>query len=148
MQRSQNIHIYREREIERFRKSFSEWPLCDLTRFLIQFMVLLSGNTFLGWGQFLRCFGEALLDFAYYVKSLGSSTCALTGFFWLLSHVIYLKLTKVRMFSFPNWVISSKSSFSFSQAWDLNFLKTKFCQSSQIYLSPEKTDHFSSLELF
>ena len=23
------------------------------------------------------------------------STCALTGFFWLLSHVIYLKLTKV-----------------------------------------------------
>ena len=27
-------------------------------------------------------------------KSLGSSTCALTGFFWLLSHVIYLKLTR------------------------------------------------------
>ena len=24
-----------------------------------------------------------------------SSTCALTGFFWLLSHMIYLKLTKV-----------------------------------------------------
>ena len=24
-----------------------------------------------------------------------SSTCALTGFFWLLSHVIYLKLTRV-----------------------------------------------------
>ena len=24
-----------------------------------------------------------------------SSTCALTGFFWLLSHVIYLKLTKL-----------------------------------------------------
>ena len=26
-------------------------------------------------------------------KELRSSTCALTGFFWLLSHVIYLKLT-------------------------------------------------------
>ena len=25
---------------------------------------------------------------------LGSSTCALRGFFWLLSHVIYLKLTR------------------------------------------------------
>ena len=28
-------------------------------------------------------------------KGLRSSTCALPGFFWLLSHVIYLKLTKV-----------------------------------------------------
>ena len=45
-----------------------------------------------------------------------------------------------RVFSFPNWVMSSKSSFSVSQAWGLNFLKTKFCQSSQIYLSPEKTE--------
>ena len=27
--------------------------------------------------------------------SLWSSTCPLTGFFWLLNHVIYLKLTKV-----------------------------------------------------
>ena len=29
------------------------------------------------------------------VNCLGSSTCPLTGFFWLLSHVIYLKLTRV-----------------------------------------------------
>mgnify|MGYP001183287323 CR=1 FL=1 len=29
-----------------------------------------------------------------YLGSLSSSTCALTGFFWLLSHVIYLKLTR------------------------------------------------------
>ena len=28
-------------------------------------------------------------------NQFGSSTCALTCFFWLLSHVIYLKLTKV-----------------------------------------------------
>ena len=56
-----------------------------------------------------------------------------------------------RVFSFPNWVMSSKSSFSVSQAWGLNFLKTKFCQSSQIYLSPEKTEktvYFLSLETF
>ena len=56
-----------------------------------------------------------------------------------------------RVFSFPNWVMSSKSSFSVSQAWGLNFLKTKFCQSSQIYLSLEKTEetvYFLSLETF
>ena len=29
------------------------------------------------------------------IFNFSSSTCALTGFFWLLSHVIYLKLTKV-----------------------------------------------------
>ena len=55
------------------------------------------------------------------------------------------------VFSFPNWVMSSKSPFSVSQAWGLNFLKTKFCQSSQIYLSPEKTEktvYFLSLETF
>ena len=43
-----------------------------------------------------------------------------------------------RVFSVPNWVMSSKTSFFVYQAWGLNFLKTKFCQSSQIYLSPEK----------
>ena len=35
--------------------------------------------------------------------------------------------------------------------WGLNFLKTKFCQSSQIYLSTEKTEktiYFLSLETF
>ena len=56
-----------------------------------------------------------------------------------------------RVLSFPNWVMSSKSSFSVSQGWGLNFLKTKFCQSSQIYLSPEKTEktvYFLSLETF
>ena len=30
-----------------------------------------------------------------HINSVRSSTCALTGFFWLLRHVIYLKLTKV-----------------------------------------------------
>ena len=47
--------------------------------------------------------------------------------------------------------MSSKRSFSVFQAWGLNFLKTKFGQSSQIYLSPEKTEknaYFSSLQTF
>ena len=34
-------------------------------------------------------------NFYYDHASFGSSTCALTGFFWLVSNVIYLKLTKV-----------------------------------------------------
>ena len=33
-----------------------------------------------------------------YTLVLWSSTCPLTGFFWLLSHVIYLKLTRVLLY--------------------------------------------------
>ena len=33
--------------------------------------------------------------FTNITKAFRSSTCPLTGFFWLLSHVIYLKLTRV-----------------------------------------------------
>ena len=38
-----------------------------------------------------------LFSFVFWkkVKTPRSSTCPLTGFFWLLSHVIYLKLTRV-----------------------------------------------------
>ena len=57
----------------------------------------------------------------------------------------------IRVSSFPNWVMSSGTSFSVSQAWGLNFLQNEFCQSSQIYLSPEKTEktvYFLSLETF
>ena len=32
----------------------------------------------------------------YHMSCTRSSTCPLTGFFWLLSHVIYLKLTIVQ----------------------------------------------------
>ena len=53
------------------------------------------------------------------------------------------------VFSVPNWVMSSKTSFFVYQAWGLNFWKTKFCQSSQIYLSPKKNwENFLSLETF
>ena len=34
-----------------------------------------------------------------------SSTCALTGFFWLLSHVIYLKLTKCFLSQTEWWLV-------------------------------------------
>ena len=47
---------------------------------------------------------------------LRSSTCPLTGFFWLLSHVVYLKLTGV--------CIISVSSFSILQ--NINFWMIKF----------------------
>ena len=36
----------------------------------------------------------------------------------------------IRMSSFPNWVMSSGTSFSVPQAWGLNFPKNKFSQSS------------------
>ena len=45
-----------------------------------------------------------------------------------------------RVSSFPNWAMNSGTSFSVSQAWGLYFLQYEFCQSSQIYLSPEKTE--------
>ena len=57
----------------------------------------------------------------------------------------------IRVSSFPNWVMSSGTSFSVPQAWGLNFLQNKFCQSSHIYLSPEKTEetvYFSSLQKY
>ena len=48
---------------------------------------------------------------------LRSSTCPLTGFFWLLSHVIYHKLTKVsyECLLSQSWVMGSRTSFSVSQ---------------------------------
>ena len=48
--------------------------------------------------------------------SLSSSTCALTGFFWLLSHVIYLKLTRA-LYEFllsHSWLMGRRT-FSVSQ---------------------------------
>ena len=50
-------------------------------------------------------------------QCLRSSACPLTGFFWLLSHVIYLKLTKVsyECLLSQSWVMGSKTSFSVSQ---------------------------------
>ena len=46
-------------------------------------------------------------DSKWYQIGPRSSTCALTGCFWLLSHVIYLKLTRVSSFpSFNFWMIN------------------------------------------
>ena len=69
-----------------------------------------------------------------------SSTCPLTSFFWLLSHVIYLKLTKVLyecLLSQAEWWVAELLFLSLNN-WGLNFLQNKCSQSSQIYLSPEK----------
>ena len=69
-----------------------------------------------------------------------SSTCALTGFFWLLSHMIDLKLTKVLeeclLYQTEWWIV--EPLFLSLNNWGLNFLQNKCSQSSQIYLSPEK----------
>ena len=64
-----------------------------------------------------------------------SSTCALTGFFWLLSHVIYLKLNKriTRVSSFPSfnfWMIDySYTQKSYLVIWQNcfgHFITQKF----------------------
>ena len=49
-------------------------------------------------------------NISYFI--LRSSTCPSTGFFWLLSHLIYLKLKK---YSFQSLVMGSRTSFSVSQ---------------------------------
>ena len=60
---------------------------------------------------------------------LWSSTCALKGFFWLLSHVIYLKLTKVLKECFLSqtewWVVKVLFLSLRPEAWTfwkLNFV--------------------------
>ena len=48
--------------------------------------------------EVIKLIGETFGPKQFFFKklhTLWSSTCPLTGFFWLLSHVIYLKLTKV-----------------------------------------------------
>ena len=63
------------------------------------------------------------------------STFPFTGAFWLLSHVIYHKLTKVlyEVLLFQvEWCVTI-CFLSFNN-WGLNFLQNKYSQSSQIYL--------------
>ena len=71
---------------------------------------------------------------------LRSSTCPLTGFFWLLSHVIYLKLRKVlyECLLSHSWLMGRRS-FSVSQQ-----LKPE--HSAKCYYSSRNFDlcHFSS----
>ena len=74
------------------------------------------------------------------LRYLRFSTCPLTSFFWLLSHVIYLKLTKILyecLLSQAEWWVAELLFLSLNN-WGLNFLQNKCSQSSQIYLSPEK----------
>ena len=76
----------------------------------------------------------------YFWSCIWSSTCDLTGFFWILSHVIYLKLTRVLypfLLSKAEWWIPELLFLSLNN-WGLNFLQNESSQFSQIYLSPEK----------
>ena len=80
---------------------------------------------------------------------LWSSTCPLTGFFWLLSHVIYLKLTKVSYECLPSqsWVMGSRTSFSVSQQL---FAKWMFSIFSDLPLTRKtgKNVNFSMSQIF
>ena len=81
-----------------------------------------------------------LLNCVLVTSTVRSSTCPLTSFFWLLSHVIYLKLTKVLyecLLSQAEWWVVELLFLSLN-IWGLNFLQNESSQSSQIYLSPEK----------
>ena len=49
------------------------------------------------------------------VKGLWSSTSPLTGFFWLLSHVIYLKLRKVFFFNFTKVQFLNDKIYSYTK---------------------------------
>ena len=79
-----------------------------------------------------------------------SSTCPLTSFFWLLSHVIYLKLTRVLYECLLSqiWVMGSITSFSVSQQlrselsakWMLSILSNL-----PLTKKTEKTVYFSIL---
>ena len=61
-------------------------------------------------------------------RILRSSTCPLTGFFWLLSHVIYLKLTKILYeWFFPKAELNDKIDQNINFA-KLPSAKYYFCQ--------------------
>ena len=135
---------------------------------VVVLFVLVITLSFTGWLLILR-FPKVLLPVAcwpFICKSMIAIVAALRALWlpWAETMLLYMCFDKFllafesrdlsqadKSISFPNWLMSSKSSFSVSQAWGLNFLRTKFCQSSQIYLSPEKTEktvYFLSLETF
>ena len=72
---------------------------------------------------------QTIVIFIFSIGCLSSFTCALTGFFWLLSHLIYLKLTKVLKECFLSqtewWVVKviflslRPEAWTF---WKLNFV--------------------------
>ena len=80
-------------------------------------------------------------------RLLSSSTCALTGFFWLLSHVIYLKLTKVLyeclLINFTKLQFLNNKIYSYTKNnylalgnlvfWSISSLKTKSKHLSQFF---------------
>ena len=93
------------------------------------------------------------------IVALRSSTCALTGFFWFLSHVVYLKLTKriTRVSSFPSfnfWMINysytQKSYLVIGQNCFGHFITQKFVslkskQFSQFFLVRDKSERIDKI---
>ena len=77
--------------------------------------------------------------------TVGSSTCLLTSFFWLLNHMIpgsWQEYYKSVFFPKAEWWVAELLFLSLNNwglnNWGLNFLLNECSQSSQIYLSPEK----------
>ena len=69
-------------------------------------------------GSYRGVTGEFLgSSWGLHMGLLWSYTCLLTGFFWLLNHVIYLKLTKflLECLLSQSLVMGSRTSFSVSQ---------------------------------
>ena len=62
-------------------------------------------------------FPNVIKTLSIFFNRIGSSTCLFIGFFWLLSHVIYLKLTRHNMTR-----VSSFPSFNF---WMINYSYTQ-----------------------
>ena len=90
--------------------------LCSLQKSLQSFFIFFPSNFFQKLISIPYVY-SGLQNTARGLKELGSSACPLTSFFWLLSHVIYLKLTRVfiiRVSSFPKLRMSSRSSLSVS----------------------------------
>ena len=105
--------------------------------------------SFINWKMF--CFSWII---SWWKEMLHENFCTFCKISYFLSKVLYMSYDKfllavescdlsqadksiIRVSSFPNWVMSSGTSFSVSHAWGLNFLQNEFCQSSHIYLSPE-----------
>ena len=124
------------------------WALCSSSMYA---MLLCTYQCQLGYGI------SSMVGHNYFrllAKNLHrSSKCSLTGFFWLLSHVIYLKLTKVLYDCLPSqaeWWVAELLYLSLNN-WGLNFVQNESSQSSQIYLlipKPLQSQNFRTTCIF
>ena len=86
----------------------------------------------------------------FFCRFIGSSTCPLTGLFWLLSHAIFLKMTKVLyecLLSQAEWWVAELLFLSLNN-WCLIFLQNECSQSSQIPLMRKTEKNWGKYLLF